>query len=171
VTKTRIEPPRSALRRSLLLVIAAGAASWVAACGGGSEAAAEVDRGQIEQLLRDYLPKMGQAYETGDFAPLQGLAAEKEIAVLQKHIGDLWDQEGRLVEAELVDFVIEDVRRVSYSIALVTTLETWNLRVKPIGSEQVLSEVENQRNRVRYQLEREDDRWKVLSRNREATFE
>lgn len=162
---------RAKSRWSCHVLLVAMAAVLVSSCGGQSEANAEADRAQIEQLLRDYLPKMGQAYETGDFAPLQGLAAEKEIAVLKKHIGDLFDQEGRLVEAELVDLQIEQIRSVSYSIALVTTLETWNLRVKPIGSEQVLSAVENQRNRVRYQLEREDDRWKVLSRNREATFE
>lgn len=158
-------------RVSRLTVVAPLLAVLCVACGGGAGANAEVDRAEIEQLLREYLPRMGAAYATGDFTPLQGLAAQKEISVLRKHIGDLWEQEGRLVEAELIDLQIEQVRSVSYSIALVTTLETWNLRVKPIGSEQVLSEVENQRNRVRYQLEREDAGWKVLSRNREATFE
>lgn len=159
---------RALVTRFVLLAIAL---LPIASCGGGAAERTELDRQEIEQLLRDYLPKMGSAYATGDFAPLEGLAAQKEIAILQKHVGDLWEQEGRLVEAELVELEIESLRSVNRSIALVTTLETWNLRTKPIGSDRVLSEVENQRNRARYMLEREDHGWKVMERVRQATFE
>jgi len=129
------------------------------------------DEAAITQLLADYLPRLGSAYAEGNLEILQGLAAEKEIARLHKTIGDLMNQEGRVVVPTLQSFNVEKITIWNYANAFVTTLEVWDLKVLAAGSEQELSRVEGQRNRVRYQLKRRDEGWQVLYRAIETTFE
>lgn len=129
------------------------------------------DEAAIEQLLTEYLPKMASAYATGELEVLRGLAAEKEMATLYKRINDLMNNEGRVVVPTLDSFEIEQITIWNYANAFVTTLEVWNLEVQAAGSEQVLSSVEGQRNRVTYQLKRREDRWQVLYRAIQTTFE
>ena len=59
---------------------------------------------------------------------------------------------------------IEDVRIWNYSNAYVTTLEVWDLVVYATGSDQVLASEYEQPNRVKYQLKREGDSWRILFR-------
>lgn len=142
------------------------------ACGGASEEeVSAADRAEIRDLLERYLPKLGEAYETGNLEVLRDVAAEKEIASLYKRINDLMEQEGRVVHPKLVSFEIEDITVWNYSNAFVTTLEVWDLAVLASGTDQVTSRVEGQRSRVKYQVKRRDDDWQVLYRTVVATFE
>jgi hypothetical protein len=143
---------------------------FAAACA-SDERTAELDRGEIEELLADYLPKLGEAYRTGNVEVLRDVASEKELAAMTKQIGDLMSQEGRVIDPKLVSFTVEQINVWNYSNAFVTTIEVWDLKVLVSGSEQVLSEVQDQRSRVKYQLKRRDEGWQILSRIRETTFE
>ena len=101
---------------------------------------------------------------------LSGYAAEKEIAVMEKRISDLLD-ESRVIRPSPKSVLLEDVRIFNYANAFVTSLETWDLRVYAAGTDTVLSEALDQRNRVKYQMKRRDDGWLVLYRVLETTFE
>jgi len=135
------------------------------------ERTAELERGDIEDLLADYLPRFAEAYRTGNVEVLREVASEKELAAMTKQISDLMSQEGRVIDPTLESFTVEQINVWNYSNAFVTTIEVWDLKVLASGSETVLSEVEDQRSRVKYQLKRREDGWQILSRMRETTFE
>ena len=59
---------------------------------------------------------------------------------------------------------IEKVTIFQHANAAVTTLEVWDVRSYALGSRTLLSEVIDQRNRVRYQLKRKEHGWVVLYR-------
>ncbi len=144
----------------------------LSACGGGNNPDPDpLERERIEAVLASYLDGMAAAYASGDTSQLEGIAAPKEIAILQKKIGDLMAQENRYIEATLEDFVIEKILISNYSNAYVTTLETWDFRVLASGSDVVTSEVDDQRQRVKYQMGRTGDSWQVLYRLIETTFD
>lgn len=139
--------------------------------GCGQETVSDADREAIRATLAEYLPRMAEAYATGNVEVLRGVAAEKEVAIIYKKVSDLMNEEGRVVEPTLRDFVIEDVTVWNHSNAFATTLETWDFRVLVSGSDTVTSQVDGQRNRVKYQLKRRPEGWQVLYRTIEATFE
>lgn len=166
-----LDLPTTDLRRALRTLVAfALVALSVVSCA-GDERTAELDRGEIEALLADYLPRLAEAYRTGNVEVLREVASEKELAAMTKQIGDLMSQEGRVIDPTLDSFTVEQINVWNYSNAFVTTIEVWDLRVLASGSEQLLSEVDGQRSRVKYQLKRRDDGWQILSRIRETTFE
>lgn len=134
----------------------------ILACG-PSEEKEQVDRDEIQAALETYLPILGDVYATGDLSPLEGLAAEKEIARIHKRIEDLSYQGRRLVPT-FRSLTVEDANVWNYSNCYVTTLEIWDLEIRATGTEQVLSTQLEQPNRVKYQLKREDGRWRVLFR-------
>jgi hypothetical protein len=140
-------------------------------CGAGAEAELEADKADIEALMSAYLPKLGEAYESGNIEVLRDYVAEKEMASLLKRIGDFMDQEGRVIAPTLQSFTLENVEIWNYANAFVTTLEVWDVRVLASGTDQVLSESLGQRNRVKYQLKRRDEGWQVLHRSIETTLE
>jgi hypothetical protein len=161
---------RTFITSILPILLVAAIALALGACG-ADQRAAEVDRGEIEALLADYLPRLAEAYRTGDVEVLREVASEKELAAMTKQIGDLMSQEGRVIDPTLESFTVEDINVWNYSNAFVTTIEVWDLKVLASGTDQVLSEVEDQRSRVKYQLKRRDEGWQILSRIRETTFE
>jgi len=132
------------------------------ACG-PSEEQVQVDRDEIQAALETYLPMLGEVYATGDLSLLEGLAAEKEIARIHKRIEDLSYQGRRLVPT-FRSLTVEDFNVWNYSNCYVTTLEVWDLEIRATGTEQVLSTQFEQPDRVKYQLKREDGRWRVLFR-------
>jgi hypothetical protein len=136
-----------------------------AACGRGESRGSEgtAERQVIQTTLEAYLPLLARAYATGELAPLQTYAAQKEVASIQKRITDL-SMQGRTLEATLRSVTVEDVRIWNYSNAYVTTHEVWDLVVYATGSEQVLASEYEQPNRVKYQLKREGDSWRILFR-------
>lgn len=145
----------STLTLALLLLLAA-------ACG-SSEKKVEADRAEIEELLSEYLPRLAQVYANRQFQLLEGYAAEKEIAGVQKRIEDL-AATGRTLEPQLVRMTVEEVNAWSHSNAYVTTVEVWDLEVYNTGTRQLLSEERGQTNRVKYQLKRDGDSWLILFR-------
>jgi len=149
--------PRTALSLLLLATFA---------CASGEEQK-QVDTAAIAAALEAYLPLLGQAYATGDLAPLEGLAAQKEIAAVEKRISELADQ-GRVLEPIFRELTVEDVKVFNYANAYVTTVEVWDLRSLATGSREQLAEDVGQRNRVKYQLKREGGSWKVLFRAKQS---
>lgn len=124
---------------------------------------AAADKFQIGQSLELYLPLLGQAYATGDVSMLAGRAAEKEISRIKRRIEDL-SYQGRTLVPTFKTLTVEEVRIWNNSNAFVTTLETWDLVVYASGSDTVLSEARDQPNRVKYQLKREGEQWRILFR-------
>ena len=122
-----------------------------------------MDRQEIQAVLEAYLPLLGEAYATGDFSPLEPYAAQKEVSSVHKRVEDLAVR-GRTLEATLRSVTIEDVNIWNYSNAYVTTHEVWDLVVYATGSDQVLAKEYEQPNRVKYQLKREGDSWRILFR-------
>ncbi len=138
-------------------------------CGdvGGSE---EISRQEIETVLRDYLPKLGQAYATRDTSILEGLAVPKELARIQLRTEEL-KTTGRVYEPEFKEVTVEDVSVWNYSNAFVTTLEVWDIRSFTLGTHIKVNESLGQRNRVKYQVKRKDDGWVVLYRELDQTLD
>jgi hypothetical protein len=132
------------------------------ACGPSAEQQ-EVNRDEIKADLEVYLPLLGEAYATGNLEPLREWAVEKEISRVMKRLDDLTAQGRRLVPT-FRQITIENVKVWNYANAFVNTVEVWDLQILATGSEQVLVEELGQRNRVQYQLKREEDRWRVLFR-------
>jgi hypothetical protein len=157
-----VEAGRLARLGSLLLALAGSAC---AAPGGGP-----ADREALQQLLEAYLPRLAQAYATGDVEPLRELAGEREVATVQKRLQEIAGQ-GRTLEPELRSVVVEEVEIWRHSNAYVTTLEVWDLRLYAGDPRVLLTETRAQSNRVKYQLERDAGRWIVLYRQIERTFE
>jgi hypothetical protein len=101
---------------------------------------------------------------------LTGVAVEKERAGLEKRVSDML-AEGRVIRPSPKSIQVESVETWRYVNAFATVLEVWDLRVYAAGTDVLLSETLDQRNRVKYQLQREGDRWLVLFRELDATFE
>lgn len=140
---------------TLALLVAAG-------CGPSTERQ-EVNRDEIKADLEVYLPLLGEAYATGNLELLREWAVEKEMSRVMKRLDDLSAQGRRLVPT-FRQITIEDVNVWNYSNAFVTTVEVWDLQILAVGTEEVLAEELGQSNRVKYQLKRNEDRWRVLFR-------
>ncbi len=147
-----------------LLVLLGGCA------GDAGDVVSPEDRDAIRALLEAYLPEMAGAYASGRFEALEPYAVEKEIASLRKRINDL-ALGGRDLRPELLSLEIEDIVIWNHSNAFVTTVEVWDLKIFATGTDTVVSEVEKQRSRVKYQVKRRDEGWQVLYRTLESTFE
>ncbi len=130
----------------------------------------EVAREELEQALRAYLPKLGEAYATRNPYALADVAVEKEQFRVRRRIEELTAQ-GMIYEPEFKDLTIEWSSSWSYSQAAVTTLEVWDVRSYALGSHTLVSEVLDQRNRVKYQLKRKETGWVVLYRDLQEALE
>ncbi len=150
------------MRRALAIPLAALALAAVVACG-GSESQESADTAGIEAALRAYLPKLGEAYASGDVSVLEGLAAPKEMARINKRIEELYAQ-GRTLEPEFLELTVEKVDVWGYANAFVNTVEIWNIRSYATGTHAVVGEDLDKSNRVKYQFKREGDEWLVLYR-------
>lgn len=139
-----------------------------AACGGADGGVSTQDRAEIEALFDAYLPRLADAYRTGDIEVLRGYASEKEMATLYKLISDLMAEEGRFISSELKSYEIEEINIWRHSNATVRTTELWDVQTVASGSDTVMSEMLDQRHRVVYQLKRTDEGWRVILRNRQA---
>lgn len=151
-------------RPLLLLLPCALLALGLAACGEPSPEDLAEESEAIRQTLLLYLPKMADAYATGDVEQLEGMASQKERAILDKNVRQL-AQQGRTVKTELRELTIEELNLISYANAYVTTVEEWDVRVYAQGTERLLGEDLGQVSRVQYQLKRQDGEWLLLSRN------
>lgn len=114
-------------------------------------------------MLQEYLPVLAEAYREDDPMRLSEWVADKEIARVSKRIGEL-AQQGSSLQPTFRSVTVEDVRVWGNGNAFVTTVEVWDLRSVAIGSGMVVQEVNDQVNRVRYQLKKGQGRWRVLFR-------
>lgn len=163
---------RSAVSSPFLALVAGAFAAALAlgACGPPSTEEVEADREEIHAFLAEYLPRMAEAYETGELEPIEPYTTLKERETIKKRIRDLAKQ-GSVLAPELVSLEVEEVVTWSVVNAFVTTVEVWNVRVVAAGSDRVVREELGQSNRVKYQLKREEGRWRVFGRELQETFE
>ncbi len=130
---------------------------------GADESPEGVDWAELEAALQAYLPKLAEAYATGDAEVLEGLAAPKEIARINKKIEELYAQ-GRTLEPEFLELTVEKVDVWGYANAFVNTVEIWNIRSYATGTHAQVGEDLAKSNRVKYQFKREGDQWLILYR-------
>jgi hypothetical protein len=149
------------------MVVVSCLVALVAFSFGCSEASRKIDeeatKEEIKISLESYLPLLGEAYATGNLEFLRDWAAEKEMARVYKRVDEL-AATGRTLVPTFRQLTVEEFNVWNYSNAYVTTLEIWDLEVYATGTEQILSQEHEQPNRVKYQLKREDGRWRVLFR-------
>lgn len=153
-----------------LLAVLGLFAVGLAACGGPTPEEEAVDREEVATFLREYLPKLAEAYRTGDASALEPYAAAKEQASIEHRAREL-AKAGEVLAPELDSVEVEDVRTWQAVNAYVTTVEVWDIRTYATGTENVVREQLDQTNRVKYQLKREGGRWRVFWREIQATFE
>ena len=122
-----------------------------------------IDEASIEASLAQFLPLLAVAYQSGDLEPLRPYAAEKELARIQMLISELADQ-GRYLAPEFLQVEVEDSHVWHSTNAYVTTHEVWNVRMHALGSDGLLAEDVEKSYRVKYQLKRDGDGWRVLFR-------
>jgi len=132
------------------------------ACGEGPEGS-EATQAEIKQLLEAYLPRLSEAYKQEEATAVAGLAATREVAAIEKRLRDI-SMEGRRLEPTFRSVAIEKIKIWSYANAYVTTNEVWDIRTFASGTETMLTEQLEKRNRVKYQLKRIDGEWTVLGR-------
>ncbi len=131
-------------------------------CGSAEEKEA-ADLESTAAALEVYLPKLGEAYKSGSVDVLEGLAAPKEMARIDKRIQELIDA-GRTLEPEFLELTVEKVDVWGYANAFVNTVEVWNIRSYATGTHTLVAEDLAKSNRVKYQFKREGDQWLVLYR-------
>jgi hypothetical protein len=137
-------------------------AFFLFSCSSAENEAAEARR-EIEGMLSEYLPVLADAYREDDPLRLSDWVAEKEIARVHKRIEELADQ-GSSIQPTFHSVTVEDVRIWGNANAFATTVEVWDLKSVAIGTGIVVQKIDGQVNRVRYQLKKDQGRWRVLFR-------
>ena len=153
----------------LLASIFLSAALLLSGCGRSAEDL-EVDRQEIEDFLRQYLPKLGEAYGTQNSQILAEMAVPKEVSRIELRTREL-EERGQVYEPSFKEVTVESVSVWNYSNALVSTFEVWDVRSYTVGSHLLVNESLDQKNRVKYQLKREGDTWLVLYRELAETID
>lgn len=145
-------------------LVALVAFAGLAACGPSEEEQA-ADSKALEATIREYLPRLAEAYSSGDAEVLEGIAAPKEVARVQKQIDELAGR-GRILEPEFRELKLEKFEVWGYANAFVNTVEIWDIRSYSTGGHQQIGESIGESNRVKYQLKRDGDQWLVLYRTK-----
>jgi uncharacterized protein YgbK (DUF1537 family) len=160
--------PRRPLATLLLAALCAGLAAG--ACGEPSAEDTAEDREAIQAFLEEYLPKLAEAYRTGEVAALDPVAAAKEQEKVARRVQEL-AKTGEVLAPVLESVQVEDVTVWNEVNAYATTVEIWDVRTYALGTERVVREQLAQANRVKYQLKRSGGRWRVFWREVERTYE
>ena len=154
---------------AIVLLVAIGCGEPVST--DGVPAVSESEREVFQARLEAYAPVLSEAYATGNIEVLRDFAVERVLAQVEKRVQDL-AVAGMLVETELVSLVIEEIRPFGNNFALVTTLETWDLRYFSTGSaHSLVSERLGTRNRVEYQMKELDGEWMIFFRELKQEFD
>lgn len=148
-----------------LLVVFALTTIGCDSSGGGGE---EVDKAEIQKVLDEYLPVLGQAYAERNPKLLEPWAVPKEQARIQLRIEEL-EARGQVYEPGFKSVTVENVSVWNYSNAFVTTVEVWDVKAFTLGTHMLVNESLDQRSRVKYQLKRKDEGWSILYRELEKT--
>lgn len=131
---------------------------------------AEVDKAEIQTMLEEYLPRVGAAYKERNPSLLGDLAVPKEKARIELRVDELTDK-GQIYEPEFKSVTVESISVWNHSNAYATTLEVWDVSSYTIGSHVLITQVLDQRSRVKYQLKLKDEGWVVLYRELETTLD
>jgi hypothetical protein len=155
-------------RRVGSVVLLAVGVALVVSCGGPAQqestpADREAAKAQIQGDLETFLPRLADAYRTGEVERIRGYGVEKVMAQVEKRIRDLQVQ-GMVLEPRFDSLTIEELVLWGHDSAIVTTLEVWDLRYYSTGSHTLVSEDVGAKSRVEYQLKREKGRWLVFHR-------
>ena len=148
--------------KKLLCLLWIPLALSVLACSSAESEEAEA-RLEIEGMLGKYLPVLADAYREHDPLRLSEWVVEKEIARVHKRIEELADQ-GTSIHPTFHSVTVEDVRVWGNANAFVTTVEVWDLKSVAAGTGLIVQEINGQVNRVKYQLKKDEGRWRVLFR-------
>lgn len=151
---------------SLVVVLTAG----LLLSGCSAPGADEIDKAEVEALLLEYLPKLGEAYAQADASIIEPWAVPKEVARIELRIEEL-EARGQVYEPVFESLEVVSISPWNYSNAFVTTLEVWDVTAYTLVSRQVVNQVLDQKSRVKYQLKRQDDGWVVLYRELEKNLE
>ena len=164
-------PPRNVprpLRCALLLVVIL--LLVVPFSGWSAPGAEEIDKAEVQGLLEEFLPKLGEAYAKADPSIIEPWAVPKEVARIEVRIGELEDQ-GQVYEPIFQSLEVVSISPWNYSNAFVTTIEIWDVSAYTVGSRRLVNQAIGQKSRVKYQLKRRDDSWVVLYRELAETIE
>ena len=156
--------PGRRTRAAAFAVAALALLASLAACRPDEQEVA-VEEEAIRAVIDRYADLLSQAYAFTDSSLLEPVASQRERAAVETNIRQLADR-GTRIATDLKELEIEDIGMSDLDNAYVQTFELWEIRVMDLGSERVISVDPNQRNRVRYQLKRQDGVWKVLWRQR-----
>lgn len=162
-------PRPTAVLAVLVLALCGPVACAPSGDGGDGEAAGGVEA-EVEAALRAYMPLLEQAYAEGDPSILEPVAATKERLELQQQMREL-DRQGQALAPELVELTVENVGSWNRVNAVVTTLETWDVRLNVSGTDRLIREDLGQVNRVVYQMKWDGETWRVMSRQLQWTLE
>ena len=149
--------------RTQLIGLAIALVVLLAACGPSAVEKEAADRDQIAALLEDYLPELGRAYADRNANLIAPWVAPKEGARVNQRIEELYAM-GSVLEPEFQRVAVEEMQVWNNSNSFVTTVETWSVRRYATGTMELIGEDIDQTQRVRYQMKREGDDWKVLYR-------
>lgn len=135
----------------------------VASCGPSAGEKEAADRAQIEGLLGEYLPELGRAYAERNANLIGPWVAPKEVARVNQRVEELYAM-GSILEPEFHRVTVEELQVWNNSNSFVTTVENWSVRRYASGTMELIGEDLDQTQRVRYQMKREGDAWKILYR-------
>lgn len=142
----------------------------------GETTAEGVDTGsdaeeEIEAFLERALPLLAEAYRSGEVEQLRPVATERVLAQVEKRILDLMEQ-GMRVEPTFESVTVEEVSSWRNDNAIVTTVETWDLRYISTGEGALISEQPDARSRVTYHLRKErGEGWRIYQRDLRQQFD
>jgi len=150
-------PNRAPTLITLLLAFA------LAAVGCGGVERQLVDTASMTAMLETAMPLLAQAYADGNVEVLRPYAAERELARITNLIGDL-ARSGRHLVPTFHHLTVEDSRTWNNSSAYMTTVEVWDIRLYALGRDDLLAEEIGKSQRVKYQMMRDGDSWRILYR-------
>lgn len=133
--------------------------------------AEEIDKTEVQNLLTEYLPKLGEAYTQANARLIEPWAVPKEVARIDLRIEEL-EAMGQVYEPVFHELEVVSISPWNYSNAFVTTIEVWDVSSYTVGSHRLVSQAIGQKSRVKYQLKRQDDNsWVVLYRELETNLD
>jgi hypothetical protein len=140
---------------SRTLIAAVTLAASVVACRGGAD-------GEAARAVRDYDAALVRAFGASDARPMRGVALEKEANRVSILV-DLKRSNGIVLESTLERLEITGTSRAGADGRAVETVERWRYFDRPLAPGRPPGTVFVAEMRMRYQLAREEGRWKVES--------
>jgi len=154
------------VRRPITVVLLAAALLGGAACE--TDVPTPAERDAVEAVLRPFLTQLAAAYTERDPSKLEGLAAPRLIAEVERGFEAL-AAGGRRLEPVLVGYEITSLKVLRHANAIVALTETWDTRSFDAYSGELIGRDEKSVLHSHLQLKRVEDRWLVLFREVDET--